>query len=66
MDTKFCRTVALIQKGTLTIVLPSGNLYESDFCMGNLNNGLRSADICFSKPKMPKFTHFSMEANGTQ
>ena len=63
---KFCRTVALIQKGTQTIVLPSGNLYASDFCMGNLNNRLRSANVRFSKLKMPKFTHFSMEANGSQ
>ena len=63
---KFCRTVALIQKGTQTIVLPSGNLYASDFCMGNVNNRLRSADVRFSKLKMPKFTHFSMETNGSQ
>ena len=34
--------------------------------MGNLNNRLRSADVRFSKLKMPKFTHFSMEANGSQ
>ena len=30
---KFCRTVALKQKGVQTIVLPSGDLYASDFCM---------------------------------
>ena len=34
--------------------------------MDNLKNRLRSADVRFSKLKMPKFTHFSMEANGNQ